>query len=138
MTRRTWYLLGALIGLASGALMLGLGRVAGISGIFSGVVGPISARLRWEYAFVAGLLVAGALAVATGLWTPPARQQALPLVAFGGLLVGFGTTLGNGCTSGHGVCGISRLSARSIVAVVTFMATGMVVTFVLRHLVGSA
>jgi uncharacterized membrane protein YedE/YeeE len=129
---------GALIGLASGALMLGLGRIAGISGIFGGVMGPITRGWRWEYAFVGGLVIAGAVAVATGLWAPPTRHQSLALVALGGLLVGFGTTLGSGCTSGHGVCGISRLSLRSFVAVVTFMGTGMAVTFVLRHLLEKA
>ena len=124
---------GALVGLASGLLMLGLGRIAGISGIFGGVVGPIARGWRWEYAFVAGLVIAGAVAAVTGLWTPPPRHQPLALVALGGLLVGFGTTLGSGCTSGHGVCGISRFSLRSFVAVLTFMGTGMLVTFLLRH-----
>jgi uncharacterized membrane protein YedE/YeeE len=125
---------GAMIGLASGALMLGVGRIAGISGIFGGVVGPIRRTWSWEYAFVAGLLAAGAVAFATGLWTPPTRHQSLPLVAMAGLLVGFGTTLGNGCTSGHGICGLSRFSARALVAVMTFMGTGMVVTYAMRHL----
>jgi hypothetical protein len=124
---------GAMIGLASGALMLGLGRIAGISGIFGGVVGPLRRSWSWEYAFVAGLLVAGVIAFATGLWSPPARHQPLPLVAMAGVLVGFGTTLGHGCTSGHGVCGLSRFSLRSLAAVMTFMGTGMVVTYAMRH-----
>jgi uncharacterized membrane protein YedE/YeeE len=124
---------GALIGLASGALMLGLGRIAGISGIFGGVVGPLRIESAWQVAFVAGLAVAGVLGLLSGLFTTPERATSLPLVIAAGLLVGAGTTLGSGCTSGHGVCGLARLSVRSVVAVVVFLATGIVTTLLVRH-----
>jgi uncharacterized membrane protein YedE/YeeE len=124
---------GALIGLASGTLMLGLGRIAGISGIFGGVVGPVRVESAWQLAFVAGLAVAGVIALLTGLWTTPARVTSVPLVVAAGLLVGAGTTLGSGCTSGHGVCGLARFSARSLVAVGVFLATGIATTLLARH-----
>jgi uncharacterized membrane protein YedE/YeeE len=124
---------GALIGIASGALMLGLGRIAGISGIFGGVLGPVRVESGWQLAFLAGLGAAGVLALLTGQWTTPARATSLPLVIAAGLLVGAGTSLGSGCTSGHGVCGLSRFSVRSLVAVVVFLATGMATTLIARH-----
>lgn len=127
---------GMLIGIASGGLMLGLGRIAGISGVFGGLVRPVPVEWRWRMAFVAGLLAAGAIAAALGAWAPPVVRQSLALVAIGGLLVGVGTTLANGCTSGHGVCGVALISPRSLVAVGTFLGSGMLVTFVLRHLAG--
>ncbi len=113
---------GALIGLASGMLLLVHGRIAGISGILGHAADPGSGR-TYRLGFLAGLVVTGALVA--GLW-PSAIGQAvrgLPVLAIAGLLVGVGTTLGSGCTSGHGVCGISRLSPRSITAVVTFLFT---------------
>jgi uncharacterized membrane protein YedE/YeeE len=123
---------GALIGLASGALMLGLGRIAGISGIFGGVVGPVRVETAWQLAFVAGLAAAGVLALVSGLWPTPARASSLPMVVAAGLLVGAGTTLGSGCTSGHGVCGLARLSVRSLAAVGVFLATGVLTTLIVR------
>jgi uncharacterized membrane protein YedE/YeeE len=129
---------GALIGLASGALMLGIGRIAGIAGVFGALVEGGRRTAGWQIAFVAGLLAAG---IAGGLWAPqavgtPAASPLLLVVA--GLLVGAGTTLANGCTSGHGVCGLGRFSARSLVAVATFLATGIGVTLVARHMIGGA
>jgi uncharacterized protein len=127
---------GALIGLSASLLLLLDGKVAGISGILGGLVEPRRGAVGWRAAFVAGLFVgAGILA-----WRLPTavmvRSSALPLgwVAVAGLLVGFGTQLGAGCTSGHGVCGLSRLSTRSFVAVLSFMSAAALTTFVIRHL----
>lgn len=124
---------GAVIGAASALLLAMNGRIAGISGILGGLVRPIRGEVAWRALFVAGLVAGGGVAFAA----MPERfdmsaAPALPLVAAAGLLVGVGTRIGGGCTSGHGVCGISRLSARSIVATATFMATGIATVAVLR------
>ena len=124
---------GAMIGIASGGLMLGLGRIAGISGVFGGLVKPVNGDWGWRLAFVAGMLVAGAAATLTGVWTPPASTQPLLQLIGAGLMVGIGTTLANGCTSGHGICGLALMSTRSLVAVACFLGTGIAMTFVLRH-----
>jgi uncharacterized membrane protein YedE/YeeE len=128
---------GMLIG-AAGALLLVLnGRLAGISNIVGGMLGGHAREDRgWRASFLAGLLVGG-----VGLsWLLPsafgASPASLPVVVVAGLLVGLGSQLGSGCTSGHGICGISRLSARSIVATLTFMATGFATVLVVRHLLG--
>ncbi len=125
---------GVLIGVAASALLVLDGRIAGISGIIGGLLPPRRADATWRALFAAGLL-AGGLCVATlipdafrGLASTPYAM----LVA-AGLLVGFGASVGNGCTSGHGVCGVSRLSPRSIVATLTFMLSGAVTVFVVRH-----
>jgi uncharacterized membrane protein YedE/YeeE len=125
---------GALIGAAAVLLMFGLGRIAGISGIVGGLLGPD--RL-WRLAFIAGLL-AGPLLVGLVLRRDPVGLPAvgLPLLAVAGALVGLGTGIGHGCTSGHGVCGIARLSPRSLAATCIFMLAGGVTVFVVRHLVG--
>jgi uncharacterized membrane protein YedE/YeeE len=135
---------GALIGLASGLLMLWLGRIAGISGIFHGAFEPTAAAAgerAWRMAFVGGLVAAGVLLAllaptaassAPAASVLPAGPRALWLVV-AGLLVGFGTRMGSGCTSGHGVCGLARLSMRSLSAVLTFMACGVAATWVMRH-----
>ena len=125
---------GLLIGLAVALMLLLNGRVAGISGIVGGL---LTLRLRdaaWRAAFVAGLII-GALAY---LWTvdqtTPVRVLAsLPAILVGGLLVGFGTRLGSGCTSGHGLCGMARLSRRSVVSTATFFGVAMLTVFVTRH-----
>lgn len=113
---------GGLIGLSAALLWLTHGRIAGISGIAGSVIQP--QREPWRWAFLAGLAAAGL--VARFVYAPAigAPLRAMPWVIIAGLLVGFGTRLGSGCTSGHGVCGLSRLSGRSLVAVVTFMSTG--------------
>lgn len=125
---------GLLIGLAA-ALLFGLtGRIAGISGLLAGAwrVGAPEAWLA--RAFIGGLLTAGAIAsLAMGPAPGMLPNIGVPTLVVAGLLVGFGTRLGNGCTSGHGVCGISRLSWRSLVATMTFMAAGIVTVFVVRH-----
>jgi uncharacterized membrane protein YedE/YeeE len=123
---------GALIGVASALLLVSHGRIAGISGIVGSLVSPpISAQHGWRIAFVAGLGLTGLVA---GLVAPSAigaSPRGLGFVLVAGLLVGFGTRLGGGCTSGHGVCGVARMSWRSIVAVLTFMLAGAATTLLL-------
>jgi uncharacterized membrane protein YedE/YeeE len=128
---------GLLIGLSAALMLLFSGRIAGISGIFRGVLEPKSGDFGWRAAFVGGLLAGGAVLVAFApeMFTVTI-DRSFWAVGAAGLLVGFGTRLGNGCTSGHGVCGLSRLSARSMVATVSFMATGAITVFVVNHLLG--
>jgi uncharacterized protein len=118
---------GGLIGLAAALFLLFTGRIAGISGVVGGLLSPQPGDFGWRLLFVAGLLSGGLLAMAIEpsalAWDAP---RSLGAVAIAGLLVGFGTRLGNGCTSGHGVCGLSRLSRRSFVATLTFMAAGFI------------
>ena len=125
---------GALIGLAAALFLLLNGRIAGISGVLGGLFKPTSGDIAWRIAFVLGLvgapLVYGLFAV---LPTPQIQASNAALVA-AGLLVGVGTRYGSGCTSGHGVCGLSRLSPRSLVATACFMGTGFATVFVIRHL----
>lgn len=129
---------GGLIGLAASWLLLAKGRVAGISGIVGGLLGPVDAQTSWRLSFLGGLLVGGVLLVASMpdvVAAPAGRSMGMVVVA--GLLVGYGTRLGSGCTSGHGVCGLTRFSPRSLVATVTFMVTGFVTATALG-LVGGA
>lgn len=126
---------GVLIGLASWLLLASLGRVAGISGITAGALVPARGDAAWRWAFVAGLVLAGALA-AGWLQTPATAQRPLALLLGAGLLVGFGTVLGSGCTSGHGVCGLGRRSLNSLVATLVFMATGAATVFVAAYVRG--
>ena len=124
---------GVVIGLASGGLYLLAGEIAGITGIVrSAIRGP---SRGWQLAFVAGIMVAGLAGGALSGQDFTAGIEAIPLglMALAGLLVGLGTDLGNGCTSGHGVCGLSRLSKRSLVAVLIFMAAAVVTVFLVRH-----
>jgi uncharacterized membrane protein YedE/YeeE len=124
---------GALIGLAAMLLMLLTGRIAGISGILGDLVDLAGGDRVWRLAFVLGLIVAP-LAFAAGGY--PLRAPAMPgwpIVIMAGLLVGFGTRLGSGCTSGHGICGIARISPRSIVATATFMGVAILVVALMRH-----
>jgi uncharacterized protein len=129
---------GMLIGLAAALLWLGLGRIAGISGIVGGIL-PIRRReAAWRLAFLAGLLAAPLLlGVAAGYSAPAPAIGSADLLAVAGLLVGFGTRLGSGCTSGHGVCGIARLSPRSLVATAVFMVTAAATVFLVRHVIGA-
>jgi uncharacterized protein len=121
-----------LIGLASVWLLAANGRIAGVSGILHGLfVQPPGERV-WRAAFIAGLIVAG-LAWHLFMDVTPRQGFGLGWAALAGVLVGFGTRVGGGCTSGHGVCGLGRLSMRSLVAVAVFMASGMAATFVMRH-----
>jgi uncharacterized membrane protein YedE/YeeE len=126
---------GALIGLAAVLLMALKGRIAGVSGIASRLLPPYEDReFAGRLAFVAGLVAAPALVwLANGRLPEQTIEAGQPVLVVAGLLVGFGSVWGNGCTSGHGVCGLSRLSVRSLVATVTFMATGILTVFVVRH-----
>ena len=123
---------GVLIGLASVWLLAANGRIAGVSGILHGLFAQPPGDRIWRAAFIVGLIVAG---VAWHLFAEVTPRQGFGLgwAALAGALVGFGTRVGGGCTSGHGVCGIGRLSLRSLIAVAVFMATGMAATFVMRH-----
>ncbi|WP_437745723.1 YeeE/YedE family protein [Sorangium sp. So ce1504] len=131
---------GALIGLGASLLLLFNGKVAGISGIVGGLLFRKPGDTAWRAAFVAGLLLGGlALVAAHPVAFPSAGGGgSLGLVIVAGLLVGWGARLGNGCTSGHGVCGLSRLSVRSLVATLTFIATAAITVYVSRHLLGGA
>jgi uncharacterized membrane protein YedE/YeeE len=128
---------GALIGLAATLLMLLTGRIAGVAGILGGLLSPGASDRGWRLAFIAGLILAPLTA---GLVGYPMAAPQLPVgwsvIIAAGLLVGFGTRLGSGCTSGHGICGIARFSARSLVATAVFVATAAAVVAVVRHVVG--
>jgi uncharacterized protein len=128
---------GALIGLASVLLMMLIGRIAGISGILIGCFALVGGDKSWRLAFVAGLIAAP---IASGLvgYPPPTPQMPMSwtIIVSAGFLVGLGARVGGGCTSGHGVCGIARLSVRSIVATATFMTTALVVVAIMRHGLG--
>lgn len=128
---------GAIIGLGAALMLFGLGRIAGISGIFGGLLMPKAGDVLWRLAFLLGLMLGGALLFqfAPNLFTVSLDRSSLTVV-IAGLLVGFGTRMGNGCTSGHGVCGISRQSPRSILATMTFMATGALTVYFMLHVFG--
>ena len=126
---------GALIGLAAGALLLLTGKTAGVSGIVEGVLRGESGEWGWKAAFVLGLIAGGfVLRLAMPETLPTAAPRALPFIIIGGLLVGFGARIGGGCTSGHGVCGIGRLSRRGLVGTLVFMIAGALTVFLLRRL----
>lgn len=129
---------GALIGFAAVALMAVHGRIAGITGILGGFLpGPGESDRGWRIAFIAGMIAAPiAVMAATGSMPQISVPVSTLALVAGGFLVGIGATFGSGCTSGHGVCGLSRLSARSIAATLTFMATGAVTVFLVRHVFG--
>jgi uncharacterized protein len=131
---------GALIGLAAVILMAANGRIAGVAGIAGRLLPPYAdSETASRVAFIAGLILAPLLYVAlTGKAIVQSVSGNLPLMIAAGLLVGFGATLGSGCTSGHGVCGLSRFSVRSLAAVATFMVTGFLTVFVLRHVLGGS
>ena len=128
---------GLLIGGAATLFVLVNGRVAGISGVLGGIFGSAAKELPWRVAFVAGIIL-GPLAVALlgGTLPPVNLSGSLTLITVSGLLVGFGTRLGSGCTSGHGVCGLARGSRRSVVATVVFFAVAAATVFVMQHLIG--
>jgi uncharacterized membrane protein YedE/YeeE len=125
---------GLLVGVAAGLMILLNGRILGVSGIIGGLLKPQRGDIVWRLLFVAGLFAAAWLALAAGM-TPARPSPVSPLsLVVAGLLVGFGTRLGVGCTSGHGVCGISRLSTVSLLATACFMSSGFVTVYVIRHL----
>lgn len=130
---------GVLIGTASVLLMATMGRIMGATGILAGILPPISrADFSWRLAIVAGM-VSGPAAVYAFSGQMPEISIPIPLtlVLIGGFIVGIGVTFGSGCTSGHGVCGIARLSGRSIAATLTFMATTAITVFIVRHVLGA-
>ena len=128
---------GAMIGVAASMLLLFQGRIAGISGIVGGLLHRPGTDTGWQAIFLTGLLVGG---LALMLWAPstiaPPATRSMTAVALAGLLVGFGVRMGRGCTSGHGVCGLSRLSKRSLVATMSFMATGFATATIIQLIYG--
>jgi uncharacterized membrane protein YedE/YeeE len=128
---------GVLIGLAAALLMLCNGRIAGVSGILGRALAPSSGDVAWRWMFLAGLVGGGFLLRVIAPASLPGRTfGSIGWIIAAGLLVGVGTAMGNGCTSGHGVCGIGRLSPRSLVATCVFMLGGVVTVAVIRHVVG--
>jgi uncharacterized protein len=128
---------GALIGISAVLLMLFNGRVAGITGIAAGLLDPASSDRGWRATFIIGLIAAPLSAMLLGYKVPtPQMPSGMVTTAVAGLLVGFGTRLGNGCTSGHGICGMARLSTRSIAATMIFMVTAIIVVALMRHGIG--
>ena len=128
---------GIILGVAAALYVLFHGRILGISGIISGLLHPMSGDRAWRMALILGLLTAPLLAALFFEIHPIVEVEADWLaVVIAGLLVGFGTQYGSGCTSGHGICGLSRLSPRSLVATVSFMTAGFLIVFVLRHVIG--
>jgi uncharacterized membrane protein YedE/YeeE len=128
---------GVLIGLAAVMFALLNGRIAGVSGIVGGMLGSRAGDRAWRLAFVAGLIAAPLVYALAGAAAPARIDADFPTLVIAGLLVGIGTRYGAGCTSGHGVCGLSRLSPRSLVATLCFMAAGFATVFVMRHLLGA-
>ena len=128
---------GVVIGIAAALLVLVNGRVAGISGIIGGLLVPRAGDFVWRLAFLAGLLLVPLAYAAVA--DPPSItiESGYPVLITAGLLVGIGTRFAGGCTSGHGVCGLSRLSPRSLVATLSFMAAGFITVFVVRHVIGA-
>lgn len=130
---------GVLIGLSAVLLMAAIGRIAGASGIVGGLLTMRpDGEFAWRAIFVVGVLLgAGSVAMIPGLRPALAYEASTPVLIAGGLLVGFGTALGSGCTSGHGICGLPRLSLRSLVATLLFMASAIATVAVVRHLIGA-
>jgi len=124
---------GALIGAAAGLLILGAGRILGASGIFAGALETRGYDGVWRLWLIAGVLAAPSLAHVLWNASPPVFSTSAPLLVLSGLLVGFGARLGSGCTSGHGVCGLARLSPRSLAATIIFMGAGFATVFIVRH-----
>lgn len=126
---------GMLLGLSAALLMLFSGKVAGISGIVTGVINPKKNESSWKVAFVIGMILSAFVIQPFGFSLPDVAEQNMFLVIAAGLCVGFGTRLGNGCTSGHGIVGVGRFSRRSIIATVIFVASAIMVVFI-RQLLG--
>ncbi|WP_072786712.1 YeeE/YedE family protein [Duganella sacchari] len=125
---------GLLIGLAAALLIIFNGRIAGISGILGGVLKPHTGDIAWRFAFIAGLIVAPVIYAMVFTLPAVSIEADTPTLIIAGLLVGLGTRYGSGCTSGHGVCGISRLSPRSMIATLIFMVAGFMTVYLVRHL----
>lgn len=130
------FLGGSLIGLSAALLMYFNGRIAGISGMISGAFNTQDNDRDWRWFFLGGLILAAVIVNVFVSNAPATYSRSTLLVIISGILVGFGTRLGNGCTSGHAVCGMARLSIRSIAATVTFMSVAILTVFITRHLLG--
>ncbi|MEL6922098.1 MAG: YeeE/YedE thiosulfate transporter family protein [Pseudomonadota bacterium] len=129
---------GVLIGLSAVLLMYARGRIAGMTGIFAGILpGAGNREILWRVVFLAGAVAAPFIMVAGGTTVPFSVPVSTSMMIIGGLLVGLGVTFGAGCTSGHGVCGIARFSKRSITATGTFMAATFVTVYIVRHVLGA-
>ena len=128
---------GVLIGLAAALFVLLNGRIAGISGVLGGLLNPTRGDIAWRVAFIAGIVAAPLVYLLFAAWPAVQIDASYGALVAAGLLVGVGTRYGAGCTSGHGVCGLSRLSPRSLVATLAFMAAGFGTVFVARHLLGA-
>jgi uncharacterized membrane protein YedE/YeeE len=128
---------GALIGAAAGMLVLLNGRIAGISGVLGGLLRPVKRDVAWRIAFILGLICAPAVYLLFGAFPLVRIDAGDGALTLAGLLVGLGTRYGSGCTSGHGVCGLSRLSPRSLAATLALMGAGFATVFALRHLAGA-
>jgi uncharacterized membrane protein YedE/YeeE len=126
---------GALIGLSAAMFVLLNGRIAGISGVLGGLLNPVRGDIAWRSAFVIGIIVAPLAYALVAALPQPRIDAGYGALITAGLLVGVGTRYGSGCTSGHGVCGLSRLSPRSLVATVAFMAAGFITVYVIRHVI---
>ena len=129
---------GVLIGLAAIVLMLTIGRIAGVCGIaLNAMTARDPAGRSWRLAFILGLPVGALLVTALGLkdWSGTSFPATMPTTVIAGFIVGFGSIVGSGCTSGHGICGLARFSMRSVVATVTFIATGAATVFIIRHMI---
>jgi uncharacterized protein len=126
---------GIMIGLAATLLMAVHGRIMGLTGIVSGVLPPFANDWQWRAAFLAGAIVAPLALVFSDYEIPFTTPTATPVLILGGVIVGFGVKLGSGCTSGHGICGIARLSPRSIAATGIFMVATAITVFIIRHIV---
>ena len=127
---------GLIIGLATVLFLMFNGRIAGISGIVGGLLNPRKADILWRIAFVAGLVLSPLIFDLVSFLPKVQIDANYPVLIVAGLLVGIGTRYGSGCTSGHGVCGLSRRSTRSMVATITFMLAGFVTVYIIRHLIG--
>ena len=127
---------GILIGLSSALCILVSGRIAGISSILGGLIRPHPSDVLWRLSFLLGLILAPVVVAAFMPLPAPTIDASSEVLVVAGLLVGLGTRYGGGCTSGHGVCGLSRLSPRSLVATLCFMASGMGIVYLMRHLLG--
>jgi len=128
---------GLVIGVAASMLVLMNGRIAGIAGIIGGLLRPVTGDVGWRVAFVIGLIAAPIVYSFVASLPPINVDASYPVVVIAGILVGVGTRYGSGCTSGHGVCGISRLSVRSIVATIIFMTAGFATVYAVRHVMGA-
>ncbi len=130
---------GMLIGLSVSVMLLFSGKIAGISGIVGGILSPAQNDTQWRLLFLGGLLVGGLMVGFSSADVFAIEiERSWPALILAGLLVGFGARFGSGCTSGHGVCGISRFSPRSLVATITFISTGALVVYIVNHLFGGA